>query len=117
MRLEFKLITMIVIFFLIITVNTCFALEGLNPDDYKITQTDTDLSQNLSGVIGIVQIVGVGIAAISCVILGIRYVISTVEDRAEIKKKLIPYVIGTVLFFCATGILQMISEVAKWFGE
>lgn len=112
----------IIIALMLLIMPNCFAINGIKPEQLKPGNgdgigIDSDLTGQLSGVVGIVQIVGVGIAAIACVLMGIRYVMSSVEEKADIKKKLTPYVIGAVIFFCATGILQMVSEVAKWFTE
>ena len=108
--------SIIILIILLGIVNNSFGVEGIDTEKFKIgIGIDIDLSNKLGAIIGIVQLVGVGIALIACVIMGIRYVTSSVEDRADIKKKLIPYVIGTVIFFGATGILQLISSVAKWF--
>ncbi len=111
------LATIILISILLIGITPCLAT--VNPNDFK---PDIGVDSGLAGILGpiirTVQMVGVFIAAIACVVMGIRYVLSSVEDRAEIKKKLIPYVIGAVIFFGATGILQLIAQVSgEWFGK
>lgn len=107
----------IVIALILVIASKCYAISGINPEQLKPgIKIDGGLAGQLGGVIGIVQIVGVGIVAIACVLLGIRYVLSSVEDKAEIKKKIFPYVLGVLIFFCATGILRMIQQVASWLG-
>ena len=69
----------------------------------------------MGGTIGVVQIVGTAVAVGASIYLGIRYIFSSVEEKADIKKKLIPFVIGVIIFYGATGILQLIGLVAKWF--
>ena len=93
----------------------CYATAGFNPGDIEPLIIDDTLSSKLGGVIGIIQIVGTGIAVIGVIYLGIRYMVSSIEEKAEIKKKAIPYVIGAVIFFGATGILRLIASVAGWF--
>lgn len=75
---------------------------------------DKDLAGIISGVVGTVQLVGTFVAVGASIFLGIRYVMSSVDEKATIKKQLIPFVIGVVLFYGATGIVQLIAEMASW---
>jgi len=70
---------------------------------------------SLGGIISVVQIVGTAVAVGASIYLGIRYILSSVEEKADIKKKMVPFIVGVVIFYGATGILQLISAVAKWF--
>lgn len=70
---------------------------------------------HFGSVIGVVQMVGTVVAVGASIYLGIKYIMSSVEEKADIKKKAIPFVIGVVVFYGATGILQLIANVAKWF--
>ena len=78
-------------------------------------QLDGNLLNMLGGIIGIIQIVGTAVAVGASIYLGIRYIMSSVEDKADIKKKLIPFVIGVFIFYGATGIIQLIGNIAKLF--
>ena len=42
----------------------------------------------------------------------IRYMLSAAGERAEIKKNLIPFVIGAVVLFAASNIVTILQEVA-----
>lgn len=100
---------------LITMVTPSYAAEIFNTIDQHEIGIDEDLAPKISGVIGVIQLVGTGIAVIASVYLGIRYVYSSTDEKADIKKKLIPFVIGVLLFYGATGILQLIAQVAGWF--
>ncbi len=78
-------------------------------------QLDGNLLNMLGGIIGVIQIVGTAVAVGASIYLGIRYVMASVEEKADIKKKLIPFVIGVVIFYGATGIIQLIGNIAKMF--
>lgn len=54
-------------------------------------------------------------AVCASIYLGIKYVLSSVEEKAEIKKKMVPFIIGVAVFYGATVILKLIGEVAKIF--
>ena len=65
-------------------------------------------------ILGIIQYVSIGVASMATFLLGIRYMYSSPEDKAEIKKKLIPFIIGGVLVF---GAIQLVKVVEIFVGE
>ncbi len=95
---------------LIICANTSYAI---NPEDYKIRPDDT-LAPGLGKVIGFIQIIGMVLAVAYAMIMGIKYMLSSTDEKASIKKRMIPYVIGAVIFFGATTILRFIDIFASW---
>ena len=107
-------ILFIVIVLVFMHTSICFA----SFPTFGITQpsVDSSLVNKLGGIIGVIQMVGGAVAVGASIYLGIRYVLSTTEDKAEIKKKMIPFIIGVAIFFGATGILKLIGYAAKWFG-
>ncbi len=107
-----KVFFIINLFFIILLIsNSCYAFD---PNSITQPKIDESLAEKLGGVIGMIQIVGGAVAVIAVVYLGIRYMISSTEEKADIKKKLVPFLIGTVVFFGATGILRLIGTIASW---
>ena len=78
-------------------------------------EIDPTLLGQLSGIIGIIMGVGSVVAVCASIYLGIRYMLSSTEEKAEIKKKMVPFFIGVVIFFGATGLLQLIGKIASLF--
>ena len=78
--------------------------------------TESNVSKkaaNVGGmVLAVVQAVGVAVAIIMLIAVAIKYMSSAPNDRAEIKKHAIVYVVGAVIMFGASGILGIISEFA-----
>ena len=91
--------------------NTCIAIGNLGINEPP--KIDTSLLTALGGVIGIIMGVGTVVAICASIYLGIRYILSSVEEKAEIKKKMVPFIIGVAIFYGATGILKIIGEIAK----
>lgn len=108
-----KILKMFLLSALMISIATCS--YSIEPDKYK-PKIDIELASVLKNVVGVVQMVGTGVAVIASIWLGIRYVLSSVDEKADIKKKLIPFVMGAIIFYGATGILQLIADVATWFN-
>lgn len=63
-------------------------------------------------VIQIVQIVAVAVAVVMLIVLAIKYISSAPNDKAEIKKHAVIYVVGAILLFGATGVLGLIQKFA-----
>lgn len=61
-------------------------------------------------ILGIVQVVAIGIAIIMLVVLAIKYIVSSPGDKAEIKKHAVVYIVGAIFMFAASGILGIIKE-------
>ena len=64
-------------------------------------------------VVTIAQVIGVGIAVIMLVVLAMKYMISAPNERAEIKKHAVIYIIGAVVLFASVGILEIIKNLAE----
>lgn len=84
-------------------------VDGFNPDPYA----GQDFRNIFDSIIGIVQVVGTGIAIIMLMYLGIKYLISAPDEKAKIKNTAIPFVIGAVILFAAVNILAAIENVAS----
>lgn len=74
--------------------------------------SDPLLEQRINMVLGYIQTIGSIISVIVLTIIGIKYIIGSVEEKAEYKKTLIPYFIGAVLLFAGANIVQIIYDWA-----
>lgn len=80
--------------------------------------TDTSTLQNLGGkVLEILQVAGIIIGTIILVVLGLKYMMGSLEEKAEYKKTMIPYLVGAVIIFAgpmlAKGIFTLISNLGQ----
>lgn len=58
-------------------------------------------------ILGIFQYIGAGVAVIATLVLAIRYMYSSPNEKADIKSKLIPFIIGGVLVFGAVSLVKI----------
>ena len=66
----------------------------------------------IGAIITIVQIIGTGVAIIMLIVLAIKYISAAPGDKADIKKHAVVYVVGAVVLFAASGILQIVKNFA-----
>lgn len=70
----------------------------------------------INSVIGLLQFVGSGIALIVITILGIKYILASPSDKADVKKSIFPILIGCVLLFGGVNIAAAIASFSDTLG-
>lgn len=80
-----------------------------NPTSSEPTQEDSQKFVGKVGVIlGAVRNISVVISVIALMIIGIKYIFGSVEEKANYKQTLIPYVVGAVLVVSGTTLVSFI---------
>ncbi len=101
---------------LLFTANVVFAnpTGPINPSEltgtFEQTSGITTLGQQ---IIGIITTVGIVVSVVVLVVLGIKYMIGSAEEKAEYKKTMIPYIIGAILVFAASAIASIVMGISK----
>ena len=74
----------------------------------------TDKVVNLGKtIVTIMQTIGIVVAVVVLLVLGIKYMMGSAEEKAEYKKTMIPYVVGAVLIFASTTIVNIVYQLAN----
>ena len=110
-----KTLRIITIFSTILAILTVCTLSfATTPLDVQPdTQGDEGINKVGSRIMGILQAVGIIAAVVVLMVLGIKYMMGSAEEKAEYKKTMIPYVIGAVLLFGATTIANAVYQIAS----
>ena len=82
------------------------------PTGSKPSSGADDVSSITSMVIYVIQIIAFAAAVIMLIFVGIKFLTASPEGKAEIKKTAVIYVVGAILLFAATGILQIVQSLA-----
>ena len=114
-----KKIVMIIRILLIIVVIASLANTALAyaPDQWNANENvSSDMEDIVGNVLGFVQILGSAIAVIMIVVLGIKYMMGSAEEKAEYKKTYIPLILRRIflqlhfsLLFCSFIFLPFYS--------
>lgn len=84
-----------------------------NLDNYAQKQdTPIKFTNKVSEILSIFQIVGSLISIICLIVLGVKYMTGSVEEKANYKKTLIPYVLGAVMVLGISNFINIIYKVA-----
>lgn len=113
MKLSKVLSIVVVALMLVATVaNIAYAIDPASISSTPVSGADS--IKNLGGkILNIIQVVGSVVAVLVLVVLGIKYMMGSTEEKAEYKKTLIPYVIGAILIFAASNIASMVYKAAS----
>lgn len=108
-----KIRIFLIIFSLIICFATTsygsFGVESLTGD-----QSGTGSIQTAGkNIVSVISSVGIVVSVLAIAAIGIKYMIGSLEERAEYKKSLMPYLIGAVLVFGASTIAQIVYQFVK----
>ncbi len=68
-------------------------------------------------ILGVIQVIGSFLAVGVVMVLGIKYMMGSTEERASYKRSMLPYVIGAVLLFGAVNLTAMVVDMATATAE
>lgn len=70
-----------------------------------------------TAVVFVAKIVALAVAMIMLLVIAIKYMFAAPGEKADLKKNVIVYVVGAIILFAVSGILQLIEQIAGIFGE
>ena len=116
-----KVIVGLIIFILcILFIGIQVQAVDFNPDDYEPSSISsvsgaTKLGNIGNDIIGVIQVIGSISSVIALILIGIKYVMGSVEEKAEYKQTLKPYLIGAIMVFGITNLLGIIQSIVIGF--
>ena len=93
----------------VLAVDPNTVLNGLNGNGNVQTNDLTKVGNN---IVTIIQVVGIVIAVIVFLVIGIKYMMGSASEKAEYKKTMIPYIVGAVLIFAGTSLVRVIYSLS-----
>ena len=129
-----KLLISIIIFSLIILGGFCNYSNADTSIDSTISQGDSFIktgkekqndiktingkkfSSTVKKTYNVLLIIGIAVSVVIIGIMGIRIIIGSAEDKAEIKEQMVPYLIGCGVMFGAFAIWKIVMVIAGSIG-
>ena len=68
----------------------------------------TGMEDVAGNIVSIITTIGIIVAIIVLLVLGIKYMMGSAAEKAEYKKTMIPYLVGAVLIFGASAIAKAV---------
>ena len=114
-----KLILLINIILLVCLLTLPNFVHAIDPNDYDPSQKPVsgtsvnEITDKANNIIGTITTVGVVVAVVVLLILGIKYMMGSAQEKAEYKKTMIPYIIGVVFIVAISTILPIIAKIVE----
>lgn len=118
MKKSIKVISILLIALMMIAIVTpVFATDGgaFRPsqvDTNKVGEEANSIKDVGNSITSIIRVVGTIIAVAILIVLGIKYMMGSAEEKAEYKKTLFPYIVGAVLIFAASSLADIVYSWA-----
>lgn len=85
-------------------------------DKYKGNGEDAPLFlSKVNVLVSVIENIGIILSVIILIVIGIKYMLGSVEERADYKKTMIPYLIGAFMVFSVSLIPQIIYKFMENF--
>lgn len=88
----------------------------INPDTYKPNTSSVENGDKLKNIgndiIGFLQLIGTILSVLVLAVIGIKYMVGSVNERAEYKKAMLPYIIGAIMVFAITNLVGIIAKLS-----
>lgn len=117
MKISKKMARMMTVLMAVLTI--LFAagtmLNGVYASGYTIpsavsTSADTALG-NIGGMfLSVAQIIGTSVAVVMLIVLAIKYISAAPNDKADIKKHAVVYIVGAIVLFAASALLGILKN-------
>ena len=119
MKKTIKILSIILVIAMMFTVG--FETISMARDDsedvitglFEDGDTNTEGIENVgANIVSIITTIGIIVAVIVLLILGIKYMMGSASEKAEYKKTMIPYLVGAVLIFGASAIAKAVVAMS-----
>ncbi len=107
---------------LLVLTSTISSANGIDASNLagQLTGTTSNAQSDVMNIgnqiIGIITTVGVVVAVVILLVLGIKYMMGSASEKAEYKKTMIPYLVGAILIFGASAITKVVVGLASGIG-
>lgn len=114
MKKTMKVLTILLVTIMLISVSFCVFADEIDPSSLTATYGDSSGLTNKAGqIMGMIRNVSIVAAVIIIMVLGVKFMLGSVEEKAEYKKSFMPLIIGIILVVSATTIASFIFNMAK----
>lgn len=108
-----SLVTIILLVVMILIPTFVMASGPLeNLDAYEPSGTiGTKAAQKAGNILNVITVIGIVVGVITLIVIGIKYMVGTVQEKAEYKKTMFSYIIGLVLLISVCSFVQIIYNL------
>lgn len=115
MKKTVKIITILLVAIMLTTFATSVFADDVSFDSLTANYqgNSSKLTEKASNIMGLIRNVAIIASVIILMVLGVKYMLGSVEEKAEYKKSFVPLIVGIVLVVSASAIASFIFGMAK----
>lgn len=87
-------------------------VQDINSWEPSVSHSNTKLTKITGKILGIIQVFGSVASVIALAMIGIKYMLGSVSEKAKYKETLLPYVVGCILLFGVVNIAKVLYNIA-----
>ncbi len=112
---KMAIVYLVIIFVFVLSSISC--VKGIDtnyfePDEPTVSDVG-DAIPLVEKIIGAITTIGIIISILSIIMIGIKYMTGSIEEKAEYKKAMIPYLIGCLFIFSISTIISIIYNLVS----
>lgn len=115
----FAILIILITLMTLIIPNYCYADDSLglgDLDKYEGTNPgSTKLVKKANSIFSYIRIIGIIMSVVILIVIGIKYMLGSTEEKANYKETLLPYIIGAFLLFTGSLVPQLIYNFMQNF--
>lgn len=129
-KIIIKILILIMIFQQVIFINTSkaafwseifedgddFLEMGASAAERDTSANDQSVKEIINDIYSILFPLGVAVTVIVGGVLGMKFMLSSAEDKAKVKESMIPYGIGCAVIYGAFGIWKIVIDILSLLG-
>ncbi len=109
----YKILSTILLITMMISLTTSvFALSPGNITGSNSVNGSTQIESVGKDIVGILQTIGIVLSVVVLIVLGIKYMMGSAEEKADYKKSMLPYLVGAIVIFAASAFAEVIYNFA-----
>jgi len=90
-----------------------YGMKTISTADTHATSGGSKIVEIINGFIKLIQVAGSGVAVIVVTILGVKYMLASAGEKADIKKQAMPIVVGCVILFAAVNLVGIVASIGS----
>jgi len=113
-----KLVILLIIILMTMTILSINVFAKIDTDiEIGKTGAESTSKNMINRMLGVLQVVGTVMAVISIIIIGMRYIFSSLEEKAALKGVIGYWLAGAILVFATVNVVKFAYDIITGLGE
>lgn len=111
-----KIISIALTILMILTLTNNVFATAFDPEEWDpepTVEAGGSFLERAGSALGWIRFIGIIVSVLALVIIGIKYMLASIDEKAEYKKTMIPYIIGCFMLMGVSILVGLIEGIAN----